>query len=150
MIAGEAYADSAIVDLAIKAVTRRERPIDVRPGAPFTDTFFSGGKSPFRREIPIQRQQLSLRPRCWGVFSSNRCGEPLSQASVGTLARLWGRNSDQLFPRNYRLAFSFGRFPGSGTRIHDYTLSSAGPTINLRRAKLNLRRQLYLAIQPSW
>jgi membrane-associated phospholipid phosphatase len=48
MIAGEAYADSAIVDLAIKAVTRRERPIDVRPGAPFTDTFFSGGKSPFK------------------------------------------------------------------------------------------------------
>jgi hypothetical protein len=48
MLAGEAYADSAIVDLAIKAITRRERPIDVPPGAPFTNTFFSGGKSPFK------------------------------------------------------------------------------------------------------
>ena len=47
LLAGEAYADSAVVDLAIKAITRRERPSDVRPGAPFTDTFFNGGKSPF-------------------------------------------------------------------------------------------------------
>ena len=48
LLAGEAYADSAVVDLAMKAVTRRERPSDVPPGAPFTDTFFSGGKSPFK------------------------------------------------------------------------------------------------------
>lgn len=48
MLAGLAYADSAVVDLAIKAITRRARPADVHPGAPFADTFFSGGKSPFR------------------------------------------------------------------------------------------------------
>jgi membrane-associated phospholipid phosphatase len=48
LLAGEAYADSAVVDLAIKAVTRRRRPSDVPPGAPFNDTFFSGGKSPFK------------------------------------------------------------------------------------------------------
>ena len=48
LLAGEAYADAAVVDLAIKAVTRRKRPSDVAPGAPFTDTFFSGGKSPFK------------------------------------------------------------------------------------------------------
>ena len=48
LLAGEAYADSAVVDLAVKAVTRRERPADVPPGRPFTDTFFSGGKSPFK------------------------------------------------------------------------------------------------------
>jgi membrane-associated PAP2 superfamily phosphatase len=48
LLAGEAYADSAVVDLAVKAITRRKRPSDVRPGAPFTDTFFSGGKSPFK------------------------------------------------------------------------------------------------------
>jgi membrane-associated phospholipid phosphatase len=47
LLAGEAYADSAIVNLAIKAVTRRERPSDIPPGHPFTDTFFNGGKSPF-------------------------------------------------------------------------------------------------------
>lgn len=48
MLAGEAYADSAIVDLAIKAITRRERPADVPPGGSFNNTFFNGGKSPFK------------------------------------------------------------------------------------------------------
>ena len=48
ILAGVAYADSAVVDLAIKAVTRRKRPADVRPGEAFDDTFFSGGKSPFK------------------------------------------------------------------------------------------------------
>jgi membrane-associated PAP2 superfamily phosphatase len=48
LLAGEAYADSAVVDLAIKAVTRRKRPSDVPAGQPFNDTFFSGGKSPFK------------------------------------------------------------------------------------------------------
>jgi len=48
MLAGEAYADSAIVDLAAKAVTRRQRPSDVPAGGDFTGTFFNGGKSPFK------------------------------------------------------------------------------------------------------
>jgi membrane-associated phospholipid phosphatase len=48
MLAGEAYADSAVVDLAVKAVTRRERPSDVPAGANFDHTFFSGSKSPFK------------------------------------------------------------------------------------------------------
>jgi membrane-associated phospholipid phosphatase len=48
LLAGEAYADSAVVDLAMKAITRRKRPSDVPAGASFNDTFFSGGKSPFR------------------------------------------------------------------------------------------------------
>jgi hypothetical protein len=48
ILAGVAYADSAVVDLAIKSVTRRERPSDVRLEGPFNDTFFSGGKSPFK------------------------------------------------------------------------------------------------------
>jgi PAP2 superfamily len=48
LLAGEAYADSAIVDLAVKAITRRKRPSDVPDGASFNHTFFSGGKSPFK------------------------------------------------------------------------------------------------------
>jgi membrane-associated phospholipid phosphatase len=48
LLAGEAYADSAVVDLAVKAITRRKRPSDVPAGASFNDTFFSGGKSPFK------------------------------------------------------------------------------------------------------
>jgi hypothetical protein len=46
LLAGEAYADSAVVDLAVKAITRRKRPSDVPAGTPFNDTFFAGGKSP--------------------------------------------------------------------------------------------------------
>lgn len=41
LLAGEAYADSTVVDLAMKAITRRKRPSDVRPGASFGDTFFT-------------------------------------------------------------------------------------------------------------
>lgn len=48
LLAGEAYADSAVVDLGIKAITRRKRPSDVAPTGEFDDTFFSGGKSPFK------------------------------------------------------------------------------------------------------
>ncbi len=42
-----AYGDSAIVNLAIKAVTRRQRPVDVPLHGNYRDTFFNGGKSPF-------------------------------------------------------------------------------------------------------
>jgi membrane-associated phospholipid phosphatase len=48
LLAAEAYGNSAIVDLAMKAVTRRERPSDVKGDAPFTGTFFNGGKSPLK------------------------------------------------------------------------------------------------------
>lgn len=48
LLAADAYADSAVVDLAMKAVTRRERPSDVPPNAPFTHTFFNGNESPLK------------------------------------------------------------------------------------------------------
>ena len=48
LLAAEAYADTAIVDLAVKAITRRQRPADVPVGADFHNTFFNGGKSPFK------------------------------------------------------------------------------------------------------
>lgn len=46
LLATEAYGDSVVVNLAMKAVTRRERPTDIPPGGSFEDTFFNGGKSP--------------------------------------------------------------------------------------------------------
>jgi membrane-associated phospholipid phosphatase len=48
LLAADAYGDSAIVDLVVKAITRRERPADVPLNTPFTDTFFSPNKSAFR------------------------------------------------------------------------------------------------------
>jgi len=47
LLCAEAYGDAAIPNLAIKAITRRERPIDVPPDGNYHDTFFNGGKSPF-------------------------------------------------------------------------------------------------------
>jgi membrane-associated phospholipid phosphatase len=46
LLAGEAYADSAIVDFAMKVTTRRLRPSDIAPNGNFSDTFFSSSKSP--------------------------------------------------------------------------------------------------------
>jgi len=46
LLATEAYGDTVIVNLAIKAATRRQRPTDVPPGGDFGNTFFNGGKSP--------------------------------------------------------------------------------------------------------
>jgi membrane-associated phospholipid phosphatase len=45
LLAGEAYANATILDLAMKVVTMRKRPSDVAAGAPFNDTFFNRGKS---------------------------------------------------------------------------------------------------------
>ena len=47
ILAAEAYGDSVVVNLAIKAATRRLRPSDIPPGGNFRDTFFNAGKSPF-------------------------------------------------------------------------------------------------------
>lgn len=48
LLCADAYGDSEVVDLVMKAITRRERPSDVPPNTPFTDTFFSPNKSPFK------------------------------------------------------------------------------------------------------
>jgi membrane-associated phospholipid phosphatase len=46
LLAGEAYADSAVVDIAMKVATRRLRPSDIPPSGPFSGTFFSSRVSP--------------------------------------------------------------------------------------------------------
>lgn len=52
LLAGEAYANGATVDLVLKAITRRQRPSDIAAGAPFNDTFFNRGKSLFGSSFP--------------------------------------------------------------------------------------------------
>ena len=46
LLAGESYADSAIVAFVIKVATRRLRPSDIPPSGPFSDTFFRSHASP--------------------------------------------------------------------------------------------------------
>ena len=77
LLAGEAYADSAVVDLAMKAVTRRKRPSDVPPGGSYHDTFFAGGKSPFKgSSFPsgARRAVFSLWRRWWPAATSTISG----------------------------------------------------------------------------
>ena len=45
LLAGEAYADGAIVDLVTKMTTRRLRPSQIPPSGPFNDTFFNDNVS---------------------------------------------------------------------------------------------------------
>ena len=45
LLAGEAYADSAIADIVMKVVSRRLRPSDIPPNGNFSDTFFSSRKA---------------------------------------------------------------------------------------------------------
>lgn len=48
ILATEAYGDSVVINLALKAITRRERPSDVPLNGDYGDTFFNGGKSPLK------------------------------------------------------------------------------------------------------
>ena len=49
ILAAEAYGDSVVINLAMKAATRRQRPSDVAAkGGKWDDTFFNGGKSPLK------------------------------------------------------------------------------------------------------
>jgi membrane-associated phospholipid phosphatase len=52
LLAGEAYANSAVLDLALKGITRRKRPADVVAGNSFNDTFFNSGKSALGSAFP--------------------------------------------------------------------------------------------------
>ena len=45
LLAAEAYADSAVVDVVMKMTTRRLRPSDIAPDGNFSDTFFRSHKS---------------------------------------------------------------------------------------------------------
>jgi len=48
ILAAEAYGDSLVINLTMKAITRRMRPVDVPLNGDYSDTFFKGGKSPFK------------------------------------------------------------------------------------------------------
>lgn len=48
LLATEAYGDSVVINLAMKAITRRQRPSDVAPNGDWDNTFFNGSKSPLK------------------------------------------------------------------------------------------------------
>lgn len=52
LLATDAYADSAVVQVVMKAIARRERPSAVAVPHDFTGTFFSSNGSPFSSSFP--------------------------------------------------------------------------------------------------
>ena len=108
ILCGEAYADSAIVDLAMKAVTRRKRPIDVPAGQPFDDTFFSRGKSPFHGSS----------------FPSGHAAEVFSVAAV-TASRYRNHKWVPWLAYSFAAAISFSRMTTSAHFPSDVFLGAA-------------------------
>ena len=122
LLAGEAYADSAVVDLVMKAITRRKRPSDVLPGQPFTHTFFSGGQSPFKgSSFPSGHSA--------GTFGGHSHSQPLSQPPLGAVGVVRFRDRDQLLSHYHAGAFSVRCFSGSRSRLYDYSLPNAGSAV---------------------
>ena len=62
LLAGEAYANSAVVDLAVKAITRRKRPSDVPPGGDFTTRFLPAASRRLRAAASRRDMQPELFP----------------------------------------------------------------------------------------
>jgi len=52
LLAGEAFVNTEVLGVALKAITNRTRPIQVSPGQQFSDTFFSGTHSRFSSSFP--------------------------------------------------------------------------------------------------
>jgi len=119
ILAGEAYANSAVVDLAVKAISRRKRPSDVPPGGDFHNTFFC------RRQVALQGQQFPIGTRGRSVFCGYGGCQPLSQPSLGALGDVRNGHGHQLFPRDHEFAFSVGRISWSGPGLYRYALCGA-------------------------
>ena len=77
ILAAEAYADTVVVNLAIKAVTRRQRPADVAQNGSFTGTFFNGGKSPLR--AAVSRRGTQQRCGQWRRWLPSAIGTGVSR-----------------------------------------------------------------------
>jgi membrane-associated phospholipid phosphatase len=96
LLAGEAYTDGLVVDLAIKAITRRQRPSEVPPGAPFNDTFFNSKKSPLSSSFPSGHAVGAFsvatvvarryRHHRWVPWVAYGCATAISLSRVTTLA----------------------------------------------------------------
>ena len=52
LFAAEALADTTILDLAMKGVSRRLRPADIPPNGDFSDSFFKANHNPFSSSFP--------------------------------------------------------------------------------------------------
>lgn len=110
LLSAEAYGDSAIVDLVIKAVTRRQRPSDVPAGSSFSNTFFNGGKSPFKgSSFPSGHSEgaFSVATVVAGRYHNHRW-VPWAVYGLATAVSLSRITSSAHFPSDVFLGASLG------------------------------------------
>jgi membrane-associated phospholipid phosphatase len=109
LLAGEAYADSAIPHVVIKIVARRVRPNAVMPGSDYTNTFFHSTITPF------------------GKGSSFPSGHAAGAFSIATvIARRYGDHRWVPFVAYGLAAFvSFSRVPDRAHYPSDVFLGAA-------------------------
>ena len=62
LLAADAYADSAVVDLVVKAITRRERPTDVPVGKSFDKPSSMGASRPSKAAASLQDTRPAPSP----------------------------------------------------------------------------------------
>lgn len=111
-LCAEAYGDSTIANLAMKAITRRERPVDVPVNGNCRDTFFNGGKSPFHGSSFPSGHTTA-------VFSVGHSGgEPVPEAPVGAMAGLRLRWGGQHVTHHHVCSLAVGRIFRSGSWVY--------------------------------
>ena len=115
LLAAEAYGDTVVVNLAIKAATRRQRPADVAANGSFTGTFFNGGKSPLKGSSFPSGHSTAV----WSVATVvaeryRHRGKPW----IPILCLLAG-GSDQRLAHHPGGALPIGCLAGIGARLYD-------------------------------
>ena len=125
LMCADAYADSAMVDLAVKAITRRQRPLDVAAGGTFTNTFFNGGKSPLKgSSFPSGHAA--------GAFSvATVVADALSQSPLGAVGSVRFRDGDQLVSHHHQRSFSVRRVSRRGARLYHHALPGAAAAMKI-------------------
>jgi hypothetical protein len=76
LLAGEAVADSFLLNISFKAITARRQPLSYYGNGPYTDSFFNGSHNPFHSGdfSPITQWPQPPWLRFWRTDTGNTAG----------------------------------------------------------------------------
>jgi hypothetical protein len=96
LLAGEAVADSFLLNISFKAITARRQPLSYYGNGPYTDSFFNGSHNPFHSGGIFLRSRNGRNRRGCGS------GAPIPATPLGSVRGLRLRGSDQFFPHHHK------------------------------------------------